>query len=316
MKLSIFLITLFLITLVHGQPVKKIEQLLKDKNLFALNSYIEKPQKSNVTFSWETLRTIVEDYQEGIIKIEEHLPVNDETGGSTINNYRIYLLADKNKIFYYRFINTACKNIHSGQLEENVEIIDSLKDGIEYSSLENIFKQTYNADLNSDDLFLTSIVYGAHCGIAGVNPVYMEQLNMLLQNEDIDIIRQWLKSANAEKQLYALKGYRILVNLGYKLTDEERTIIPIVEQKKGSVSTCSGCIYQDETFQSVVAEINSIPSEYLRPERINSSGIFFKKKKDMITRHSSFSWIFVLIIIAVLSILYLFWRIRKDRIQL
>jgi hypothetical protein len=106
MKLSTLIITFFLTAQVIGQPVQKIKQLLKDKKFIPLNSYIDKPQKSNVNFSWETLRTIVGDYQEGIIKIEENIPANDGTGGNFINSYRVYLLAHKNKIYYYKFIKT------------------------------------------------------------------------------------------------------------------------------------------------------------------------------------------------------------------
>lgn len=264
MKLTTLIITFFLTAQVIAQPVQKIKQLLKYKKFVPLNSYIDKPQKSNVNFGWETLRTIVGDYQEGIIKIEENVPANDGTGGN-INNYRVYLLADKNKIFYYKFIKIVYKNKGSEQWEKNEETIDSLKDNTEYSSFGNSFRQTYGDTLNHYDLFLTSIVYGSHCGFAGVNPEFMEQLNLLLLDKNVVLIRQWLKSANAEKQLYALKGYRILVNRGYNLTGEEKRIISIVEQKKGTVYTCSGCLYMHETFQDVVSKINSIPTEYLKP---------------------------------------------------
>src|SRR5437868_1362212 len=105
MKLSTLIITFFLATQVIGQPVQKIRQLLKERKFIPLNAYIDKPQNSNVNFRWGTLRTIVGDYQEGIVKIEENMPANDGTGGS-INNYRVYLLGDKKNIFYYKFIKT------------------------------------------------------------------------------------------------------------------------------------------------------------------------------------------------------------------
>ena len=143
----------------------------------------------------------------------------------------------------------------------------------------------------------------------------MEQLNILLQDDNVDRIRQWLKSANAEKQLYALKGYRILVNQGYTLIVEEKRIISIVEQKKGTVSTCGGCIYMNEEFQNVVSEINAIPSEYLKPEKINSSDVIFKKKKSKAIKVSSYWWISVFGIIAVLSILYFLRRTKKGGVQ-
>ena len=315
MKLSTLFIALFMTAQVVGQPVQKIKQFLKDKNFGPLNNYITKRQKSNVDFSWEILRTIVGDYQEGVIKIEESIPANDETGGSRINNFRVYLLATKDKIFYYKLIKTVYKSKGSEEWEKNEETIDSFKDNTEYVSFENSFRQTYGDTLNHYDLFLTSIVYGSHCGIAGVNPEYMEQLNSLLQDNNVDIIRQWLKSANAEKQLYAIKGYRILVNQGYSLTDEEKRIISIVEQKKGTVATCSGCMYMDETFENVVSEINAIPSEYLKPEKTISSNVIFKKKRSQVQKASSFWWLSAFGIVAALVILYFFRRTKKGGLQ-
>lgn len=315
MKLSTLFIALFLATRVLGQPVQKIKQLLKDKTFVPFNDYINKPQKSNVDFNWEMLRTVVGDYQEGIVRIEENVPSNDGTGGNNINNYRIYLLSTKDRIFYYKFINTVYKNKGADQWERNEETIDSFRDDVEYLSFENWFKQTYGDTLNNYDLFLTSIVYGSHCGFAGVNPEYMEQLNLLLLDKNVDVVRQWLKSANAEKQLYALKGYRILVKQGYTLTNEEKRIISIVEQKTGTVSTCRGCTYMDENFQDVVSEINTIPAEYLKPEKTSSSNVLFKKKKSQMTNSSSYLWVSIFGIVAVLAILSILRWSKKGGVQ-
>lgn len=311
MKLSTLFITLFLTAQVVGQPIEKIKQLLKDKEFVPLNNYITNPQKSNVHLSWETLRSIVEEYQEGIIKIEEYVPANDGTGGSIINNYRVYLLANKDKVFYHKFIKTVLKNTGSENWEKNVETIDSLTDKTEYASFESSFKQTYGDTLNPNDLFLTTIVYGGHCGMAGSNPEYMEQLNFLLLNNEVTEIRKWLKSANAEKQLYAIRGYRILVNQGYVTTDEEKRVIAVVEQKKGTVSTCSGCLFMDETFQEVVSEINSIPIEYLKPEQTNLSYPTFKKKSN--SKKKSFSnWgLFAVGVTSIATIGYFIRRTKK-----
>ena len=314
MKLPILFIALFLTAQVVGQPVSKIKQLLKDKHFVALDSYIEKYQKSNVDFGWETLRTIVGDYQEGIIKIEENVPANDGTGGNFINNYRVYILATSDKIFFYRFIKTFYINKGAEEWEKNEETIDSLKDGVEYTAFENSFQQTYGEALNPNDLFLTSIVYGSHCGIAGVNPEFMEQLNVLLQNKNVDVIRQWLKSANAEKQLYALRGYRILINQGYNLTDDEKRILPIVEQKKGTVSTCSGCTYMDRTFQDEVSEINSIPAKYLKPEKVNSSNaVLVQKNRPANT--SVYWWVSIFGVAGLLAFLYIIQRKKQGGVQ-
>jgi hypothetical protein len=314
MKLSTLFIALLLTAQVIGQPVQKIKQLLKDKNFVALNSYIDKPQKSNVDFGWETLRTIVGEYQEGIIKIEENVPANDGTGGNFINNYRVYLLATGDKIFFYKFIKTFYRNKGAEEWEKNEETIDSLKDAAEYTAFEDSFQQTYGDALNPNDLFLSSIVYGSHCGIAGVNPEYMERLNFFLQNNNVDIIRQWLKSANAEKQLYALRGYRVLTSQGYNLTDEEKRITSIVEQKKGTVSTCSGCIFMIRTFQEEVSDIKSIRPEYLKPEKISSSNSGLAKK-NRTANTSSYWWVSIFGVAGLLTILYIIRRTKKGGVQ-
>ncbi|MES2774694.1 MAG: hypothetical protein V4722_10940 [Bacteroidota bacterium] len=315
MKFITLFIALFLPSQVAGQPVQKIKQLLKTKNFISFSNYIDRPQKSNVQFHWDMLRTVVGAYQEGIANIEETSPSNDGTGANNINNYKIYLLSTKDSIFYYKFIKTVYENKGADEWERSEETIDSAKDHFEYLSFENLFKQTYGDTLNHSDLFLTSIVYGSHCGIAGINPEHMEQLNLFLQDENINAIRQWLKSANAEKQLYAIKGYRILVNQGYALTDEENRIISIVEQKKGTVSTCSGCMYMGETFQNVVSEINSIPSEYLKPEKTSFSNVNFKKKKSQMTKTSPYLWVLVFGVVTVLIILFFLRKARKGGIK-
>jgi hypothetical protein len=304
MKVSTLFIVLFLATQVAGEPLPKIKQLLNNKDFSSLKIYIDNPERSNVNFHWQALRTIVGDYQEGIIRIEENVPSNDGTGGSLYNNYKVYLLADRNKIFYYKLIKTVYKNNGSEQSEKNEQTIDSSNDQKEYVSFENSFRKTYGVSLNHLDLFLTSIVYGSQCGIVGIDPEYMKQLNLLLQNNDIETIRHWLKSANAEKQLYALKGYRILVNQGYNMTEDEKKIISIVKRKKGTVLTCSGCLYMDETFQTVVSEINSIPSEHLKLEKTNSVNETIKRKQSRAAKNSSYIWLSILGILAVLTILY------------
>lgn len=315
MNPSILFIALFWTAQVVGQPVQKIKELLKDKEFVPLNSYITKPQKSNVAFGWEILRYIVEGYQEGIIKIEENVPANDGTGGSYINNYRVYLLANKDKVFYYKFIKTVYKNTGSDNWEKTEETIDSLTDKTEYALFKNSFRQTYGDTFDHNDLFLTSIVYGAHCGFAGTNPEYMEKLNFLLLNNGVAEIRQWLKSANAEKQLYAIRGYRILINQGYAMTNEEKRIIHVVEQKKGTVSTCSGCFFMNETFQNVVSKINSIPTEYLKPENASSPYPTFEKKGNSTKNNWSNWWVLALGIASIATIVYFIRRTKKGGLQ-
>ena len=104
MKLLALIITLYLAIPVEAQPVQKIKQLLKDRNLAALNSYVNNHPKSDVDFYWHVLRGIVGGYQEGVIEIKEYVRSTDSAGGSYTNNYTINLLTANGKIFYYSFI--------------------------------------------------------------------------------------------------------------------------------------------------------------------------------------------------------------------
>jgi hypothetical protein len=309
MKIWVLFIAFFLTAHAVGQPMQKVKQLLKEKRFIPFNKYVENPPKSNVAISWEILRTIVGDYQEGVVKIEENVPSNDGTGGNFINNYRIYLLSTNDEIFYYKFIETQYKSKGGDQWEQTEKVIDTVKQNNLYISFEELFRQTYGDILNQKDLFFTSIVYGDHCGFAGVDSEYMEQLNLLLQRNKINVIRQWLGSANAEKQLYALRGYRVLTNQGYSISDTENKLIAIVTKKRGGVSTCSGCNYMKRPFQDVVSEIYSMPIEHLKSGKFESSNFIFAKKKPIKSRFSTFWVLGLLGIISFIFILY--FKLRR-----
>lgn len=79
--------------------------MLKDRNFQSFKPYIDSgysnPPKNNVTAKWETLREVLPDYKEGIVKIEENTPASDGTGGNRIYTYHINLLTDGKDIFYY-----------------------------------------------------------------------------------------------------------------------------------------------------------------------------------------------------------------------
>lgn len=263
MKLSTLLIALLLTIQAAGQPVQKVEQLLKEKKFIPLRKYVDSLPKGGRGIRWECLRNIVGDYQEAVIKTEEFMPARDVAGGSVIYNYSISLLASKETIFYYKYTVVWSEGPdHSRQCER---LIDKFTDSSSYADFENAFNETYKATLNTDDLFLTSIVYGDDCGFAGQPTKYSAKLSLLLENEDTGELRRWLKSANAEKQLYAIGGYKLLASKGYRLTDEEKRILTIVKQKEGTVSTCSGCSYGEETFQDVVRNIESRHLLFLMP---------------------------------------------------
>ncbi|HSC40055.1 MAG TPA: hypothetical protein VLD19_19360, partial [Chitinophagaceae bacterium] len=184
-----------------------------------LKSYIDNRPGSNVAIRWKSLRDIVPGYSFDEIKYRKGL---------------------------------------TGQWVPDTVTIDKWRDKRKYTGFETTFRQVYRDTLNHRELFLTSIVYGISCGAGGAVPEYMQLLEGLLRKNDVAAIRQWLKSPNAEKQLYAVYGYRALRRRGYIPTQEENRLFAIIQQKQGSVSSCSGCTSSGKTFQEMVADIGPV----------------------------------------------------------
>lgn len=308
MKLTVFIILILLSAQIYGQPVEKIKQYLKSGDFNSLNGYIGNPPKSNVNFRWEVLRTIVGNYREGVVAVEEYVPANDGTGGSIINNYRINLLVNKGHIFYYRM--TAFHDDQSLKLDKIDEGINSFIDRSEYLSFSNLFTQTFGDSINRNELFITSIVYGQHCGIAGTNPEYMDRMNSLISTNNLGEIKKWLTSPNAEKQLYAILGYKILGDHGYHLTRDEKRIISVVKQKEGMVKTCSGCMYMTGTFQDLVSEINLSSGDFLEP--VNAGVLNAGLKSGSINNENKITnWEIVAMGVTLIAAVAYFFRLKK-----
>jgi hypothetical protein len=68
----------------------------------------------------------------------------------------------------------------------------------------------------------------------------------------------------------------------------------------------------DDTFQNVVSEINSIPSQYLNPESPDSSNVILKMKKSQVAKTSSYWKVSIFGIAAVLAFLYLIQKRKKS----
>ena len=284
-----------------------IKRLLTDKDFQSFKPYIDSgysnPPKSNVTARWETLREVLPGYKEGVVEIEETAPANDGTGGNRIYTYHINLLTDGKKIFYYTFQLKKFNKIDEDNWESYYSTIDSFDSVNRYSEFENTFRETYNADIIKSDLFQT-IVYGGGCGIAGTPTEYQEILDTYLQKKDTKSILVWLKSANTEKQLYAIKGLKVLTKGGYSPTLEENKLITLVRQKEGIVNTCSGCIYSSNTIKNIIAEIDSWDGEY-----------YIHRKRPSKNNNIIYYGLAGFILISLLSFIYLKRRTKKGGVQ-
>jgi hypothetical protein len=249
MKIKITSIFLFISFNLYAQSIPKIKQLLKNKNFEALNKYLDKPKK-NIEINWENFRTIVDDYSECTLIIREITPIDELN--SSYNEFKINILIKSKAIIYCKLVEIIRSSEKTIIEERNEEL---------YLKLKTAFQKTYNLNLNEHELFLTNVVFGENYGIVGGNP------NPVIRKHDLEKIRKALRSANAEMQVYAILELKKLEQKGYKVTDQEQKFIQIVKQKKGSVATCSGCIYMPKSIKDAVSEIDSLPDSYFIPKK-------------------------------------------------
>lgn len=130
------------------------------------------------------------------------------------------------------------------------ETIEKFRNDTAFNKLKNVFKQTFLADLNEQDLFLDDIAYGQSCGFVGTHPKELLQIGEFVKNRDRNSLLKWLQSTNTEKQLYAVYGFSLLKKLKIKPNAQERKIIKAVLKKKGTVRFCYACVYSKREIRS------------------------------------------------------------------
>jgi len=164
-------------------------------------------------------------------------------------SYRIKIIEKNNKICFYEISKT--NGIFSEKVTENIIRKSTTK---KLNVLNEIYKKVYKSEMDFKGLFQTNIVYGSHCGSAGVNPIYKTKLDKLIKERDIVTLIKWLKSSTTEIQLYAIEGIFELkdqMNIDKEIFD----LITIIENKKGNAYVCLGCIHRYEKITKIVSQI-------------------------------------------------------------
>lgn len=256
---SLLTITILVLTLhASGQSLKEIKQLLADKDFRTFKTYIDTASKkyttvnpnSNVRAIWELKRDLTETYQECVIDADESFPSEDEPNISTVQRYRINVLATTKEIIYYDF---AEKESNGPSWDDfTLNVTDSFRNDILIADLKRDFFKTYNDSINQQELFNNSNVYGSACSIVGQKPEMRVENDAIVVNKNIKMLTKWLKSTNAERQVYGIDGLYQLKKKGYKLTAEQLRLINIIKNKKGNLNICRGCIYSSDKISSIV----------------------------------------------------------------
>lgn len=247
------LIGLFLTSTLPAQIQDEVSKQLAAKDFVTFKKYADSLVRleHRINAYWEFLRDVTADIQEGVFTFEQTAADKDNPAISRVYTFRVNLLTTKTTIIYYKLSEEKIKK-EEGGLVSYYKPIEKFKNDSAYTIFKKSFKETYQADLNEKDLFLTGFVYGTNCGIAGTRTAGRAQMDEWVEAKNKVEIVKWLKSANTEKQLYAVDGLRELEKAGIKLTEEEKRIVDFVCNKNGTVYVCSGCIHSRQDIQEMI----------------------------------------------------------------
>ncbi len=129
--------------------------------------------------------------------------------------------------------------------------IDTYENDTLFKKLETTFFQSFGSQLKRKGLFIDSIVYGSRCGYVGIDPIEKMHLDHFVKRKDKTSLLKWLQSTNVETQLYAVEGFYKLKKAGYQIKESELQYIRNVLKKKGTVRTCTGCLYGKNEIQQI-----------------------------------------------------------------
>ena len=266
MKLATLFISLFLTLPSVAQTFSEVKQHLADKDFAAIEKIVNKlPSKYAIgdtpyalTGQWIIWRDITPKFQEAVIELEDSYAVENKKGSRTISEYKLWILATNTDIINYRL---AKKQMSFSKADRKTDIewqpTDSFTNLVMLDSLKSSFKRTYNVALREDDLNADENIVGFGCGYSGEAPELMLQLINILDKKDYEEVDSWLRSANIEKQVYAIIALYNLKKSGRKLTEEQKRLIEVIKSKRGKVKVCRGCSKSNDNIGDIVKKVLS-----------------------------------------------------------
>jgi hypothetical protein len=252
------LIGFFWTSSILGQVQYDVKKVLETKDFLVFKKFADNlsDKKKGIYSHWVCLRDLTTDFKEGVFCFRKEIPDKDNPSISSVYFFRVTLIATKKSIVYYELSEEKNKKVGK-DWAPYYALIGKFKDDKAFSNLKNSFKSIFQTNLNENELFVTDFVYGEHCGIVGENPIGRQQIEKWVVKKDKAQLLKWLKSANTEKQVYAIDGLYQLKKVGIMLTDEELEIIKFVINKNGTMYVCSGCLHYHEEINSVTENLNN-----------------------------------------------------------
>jgi hypothetical protein len=251
-----------------GQNLVELKQHLVNKDFTSLKTMVDKlPSKflnSDEPYKlfgeWITLRDITPDFQEAVIELEERFTKEKQKASKTVLRYKLTILATKSNIVeYHLFRGESVISKTNDYYNIKWHISDSFINQQMFDSLQTSFNRIYKTTLNKKDLYIDNIIVGLGCGESVTAPEQLSQILTIAHKKDNKAFDSWLKSANVEKQIYALIGLYFMRKEGLKITEEQQKIIEQIKNKRGKINLCRGCkSYQDQIGEIVTKVLTSL----------------------------------------------------------
>jgi hypothetical protein len=256
MKKTITITLIGLLISITAFAQSDVMEILKSKDFATLKQYAENSEvKQEANTHWGYLRQLTDEYYEGILFVEQSIPDPNDTEKGTILSLRINLISTNTEIIYYELSEKRFRNVGGKEnaWQAYYFIVEQYKNEAAFENLKTSFKNTYNTGLNEKELFMTDIVFGEACTIAGINPEGRQQIDKYVTKKNKKALAKLLVSTNTEKQIYALDGLAQLKAKGVKLTDEELKIMNYVKNKSGDIRTYTGCVSSNREIRKITA---------------------------------------------------------------
>ncbi len=220
MKSFLFISFLVPFSTAIGQSISAVQTLLEKKDLTAFNKFIgTRRQYANEITFWNTFRTVTGNFKEGVATYyclaekKDSIPTDHQ-------QYRIKLLSLGDIIFYYEIQKMAWKK-GVGGWRGQFQLLTDYSNRLTFKEMENSFDEQYVTRLNRSELFIDTISYGVDCRLFEERN-FRSIVDSIVENKNVTMLMELLKSTNLEKQVYAIDGFYKLHRNGLILDNETK----------------------------------------------------------------------------------------------
>ncbi|RTQ49777.1 hypothetical protein EJV47_13290 [Hymenobacter gummosus] len=195
-------------------------------------------------------RDVVRGFREYVFGFRVTVPTADHPESGVLYPYRVTLITEGDKIIYYVLAAQRNKRVADGWQPYH-EPVKQYQDEAAFARLTSAYRGTFGVAPDLAALFDRTATYGAGCSLSGSGPRERRTVRELVARRDTaTLLRDWLRSATAEKQVYGVEGFYQLRQQGLRLTPGQLRLILFIKRKRGRINTCSGCSYGSDEMST------------------------------------------------------------------